>query len=401
MAICCRLQPRNGWSSKFIERFEKLSRDSPHEIKFINPDSKPAIVQLFENGVLFEEHDVTFKNGSISNSCSDPKVQAGSSSSTSDNKISTDIGGHTNAFDTQFSSIHDTNKEFDDIIETMQNAIENLPSGKSGTTEMLMKFTESAHLNDYDIVVIRYVESPKLFTVQQTKAIAEYDAMMDKLSDSCVTAPTIVKPQIGMACAARYESEWYRAEIVAMSGTNAMTRFVDYGNELTIAINQLKQMDDEFLVLPKQAISCCLFGFESLDTTSTARDSFELLAENANGERRNLQVKIHGDVNGIALVNLLDNTQVPILDVSMRLLELTLPRNVFLEYKFKKTNKEPSAAPAPPGTNRFGLNSGSVKNLKARINGRNGDQGDDSTSKERPSDDVNFEEQRSSGDHQS
>lgn len=201
------------------------------------------------------------------------------------------------------------------------------------------KFIEPTPLTDGDFVVIRYVESPKLFCVQQTKNIVEYEAMMDKLCHYCMTAPLLNKLESGVACAARFknDSEWYRAEIVNVNGGKALTRFVDYGIELNTEINTLKKIRHDFLLIPKQAVRCCLIGFDSVQTPSnSSQDQMELLAEDSIGERRNFRVKIHGNVDDAVLVNLIDESMTPNLNLSMRMLQLSMPQKSLRLYETQK-----------------------------------------------------------------
>ncbi|KAJ6642396.1 Maternal protein tudor [Pseudolycoriella hygida] len=210
------------------------------------------------------------------------------------------------------------------------------------------KFIEPIALKDDDFVVIRYVDSPKLFCVQQTKNIKEYDAMMDRLCVYSMTAPTLQKIQNGVACAARYknDSEWYRAEIVNLNDTKALIQFVDYGIEVTTEVGTLKEISNEFLAMPKQAVRCCLSGFEVIQTPSnSSQDQMELLAEDSIGERRNFRVKFFGNLHDTVLVNLIDESQVPHLDLSKRMLQLSLPQKSFRQYELRLQNKVPNSRP--------------------------------------------------------
>ncbi|XP_037035914.1 maternal protein tudor-like isoform X2 [Bradysia coprophila] len=320
LAILCRLESKHGtFSPRLIEKFESLSRDDVYEMKFVSMESNPAVVQLFVDGLLFAENEDTMSVPAL------------------------------NGFDKQFDDIAESNKKFDEILDKMSElVVQNLPSTHldetPSTTYEVPKFACPTSLKDGDLVVIRYVESPTLFSVQLTTSIAEYDAMMDRLCDYCPTAPTILKPQIGMACAASYknDSEWYRAEILNIGRKDALTRFVDYGIELRIEINKLKEIGNEFLLMPKQAIPCCILGFESLKATRTVIDKFEFLAEHSNGDRRKFQVSTFGTVNGTILVNLVDVKAVPVLDLSMRLMQLSLPQEKFREFRQQALQKRES-----------------------------------------------------------
>lgn len=252
--------------------------------------------------------------------------------------------------------VHPDGKAFVQYCELSINGESVLNRLKNIMSE-IPKFIEPTTLNDDDFVVIRYVESPKLFCVQQTKNIVEYNAMMDKLCHYCMTAPSLTKHHIGIACAARFknDSEWYRAEIVNVNGNSALIRFVDYGIELKNEISTLKEIRYDFLMMPKQAVRCCLFGFDLVQTpSSSSQDQMELLAEDSLGERRNFRVKIHGNVDETILVNLTDESQLPYLDLSMRMLQLSMPQKSFRQYElqlqYKKPNSRSTVTPinAPP-----------------------------------------------------
>ncbi|KAG4077014.1 hypothetical protein HA402_016001 [Bradysia odoriphaga] len=320
LAILCRLESKHGtFSPQLVERFENLSRDDAYEMKFVSEESNPAIVQLFVDAVLFAESKKATKFVSV------PAL---------------------NDFDKQFDDIEETNRKLEEILNEMSELVAKslLSTHQDETPSMpheMPKFVEPTSLKDGDFVVIRYVESPTLFSVQLTTSIAEYDAMMDRLCDYCATASAILRPQVGMACAASYknDSEWYRAEILNIGRNDALTRFVDYGIELTIEINKLKEIGNEFLLMPKQAIPCCILGFESLKAVRAIKDLFEFLAEYSNGGRRKFQARTFGTVNGTTLVNLVDVKAVPVLDLSMRLMELGLPRVRSREQQTLKKSK--------------------------------------------------------------
>lgn len=219
---------------------------------------------------------------------------------------------------------------------------ENLLNRLKDIVSKVPKFLEPATLSDDDVVVIRFVESPKLFYVQQTKNIVEYENMMDKLYQYCEGAPFLNEFEKGVACAARYkdDKEWYRAEIISVNGSDALIRFVDFGIELKTKARELKEISYEFLSMPKQAVLCCLFAFDTMQTLSnSARDQMELLAEDTVGERRNFRVKVHGNVGNAMLVNLIDESQVPYLDLSKRMLQLSLSQKSFKQYELKLQNK--------------------------------------------------------------
>lgn len=61
-----------------------------------------------------------------------------------------------------------------------------------------------------------------------------------------------------MACVARYaaDGKLYRSEIVSLDDKTARLRFVDYGNEEDIDVNQLLPLYAQLAVFPPLAFLC-------------------------------------------------------------------------------------------------------------------------------------------------
>lgn len=198
-------------------------------------------------------------------------------------------------------------------------------------------------LTENDFVVIRYIESPKKFFVQRTANIAEYETMMDRFMVYCKTAPQAKNVCVGMACGAEYadDPEKYRVEVLKMTGQRALIQYVDFGILGEINISDLKAITFEYLRMPRQASECCLKCFEEIDNLSElARNQLEMLAEDTVGDRRNFKVRLCGKVsNSVYLLNLIDDSAKPSLDLSVRMLKLALPQKTyryFEQHKFQK-----------------------------------------------------------------
>lgn len=55
------------------------------------------------------------------------------------------------------------------------------------------------------------------------------------------------------------DNTWNRARILQIiDSTTVKVQFVDYGNEETIQLSEVKELQSEFMVLPVQSVSCCL-----------------------------------------------------------------------------------------------------------------------------------------------
>lgn len=381
MAVLCSLETDNGiFSQQMVEEFENLSRKKLFEIKYLSENSVPAIVQIFENGVQFMDKPTIISEPKESSAKSMYEVHIAEKilSSHSQIHLDRDMDEVNTAVietkDYKKTAVFDESENFIDDTKTFSTAttLEEQKQGEDYQREKASasdgvsfpavceaqcnkltisgeqmlnrpkdipfpKYIEPIQLNDGDDIVIRYVESASVFYVQKTKNIPYYNDMVDKLMQYCLTAPSLKTFETGMACAAIYrlDSEWYRAQIEEINGKDALIRFVDFGVVLPTETINLKEISKAFMLYPKQAVRCCLLGFDTLQSSCTSSDRMELLAENALGERRNFRVKIYGHVNDSILVNLTDELETPPLDLSKRMLQLSLPHDTYRSYKWK------------------------------------------------------------------
>lgn len=69
----------------------------------------------------------------------------------------------------------------------------------------------------------------------------------------------------GLICALEVQSNWRRAQVVALiSFTRVKIKLVDSGGFLEAAVDDLRQIREDFLLLPFQAVECHLHGVHSL-----------------------------------------------------------------------------------------------------------------------------------------
>ena len=118
-------------------------------------------------------------------------------------------------------------------------------------------------------VCVSYVKSPGNFFVQlleKAKSLKELMHGMDELYSSMSQQEEVLfSLNIGVFCVAKFseDSVWYRARIVSLEGETTRVRFVDYGNEETVAASDLKQLRVQFATEPCCAIHCTLEGLSS------------------------------------------------------------------------------------------------------------------------------------------
>ena len=68
-------------------------------------------------------------------------------------------------------------------------------------------------------------------------------------------------PEVNRPCIAQYADEegnsaWYRAQITEINGDVANVLFVDYGNSECVTVNELKEINEEYLKVAPYALCC-------------------------------------------------------------------------------------------------------------------------------------------------
>uniref|UniRef100_A0AAG5CS70 Tudor domain-containing protein n=1 Tax=Anopheles atroparvus TaxID=41427 RepID=A0AAG5CS70_ANOAO len=63
-------------------------------------------------------------------------------------------------------------------------------------------------------------------------------------------------PAVGELVLAKYENAWYRAQVCELSDQFLSVFYVDYGNQESLPINDVRMCPDRFKYMPQQAICC-------------------------------------------------------------------------------------------------------------------------------------------------
>ncbi|XP_066589234.1 maternal protein tudor [Prorops nasuta] len=131
-----------------------------------------------------------------------------------------------------------------------------------------------------EIVHVSFVNSCSSFYVQLSSQVKSLENIMTSLAEFCKTAPSLNQVQAvkGLPCSALYESHWYRAKILSISGEKAHIIYVDFGNEENVPVSSLRLIRNDLVTsLREQAIKCVWNGYESKFTEQGYNDQFEAL----------------------------------------------------------------------------------------------------------------------------
>ncbi|CAL1676055.1 unnamed protein product [Lasius platythorax] len=131
-----------------------------------------------------------------------------------------------------------------------------------------------------EVVHVSYVESCKKFFVQLDNGIKSLESIMAGLAQYAKMASVLNAAQLkaGSPCAALYDSQWYRAQILNVTGDKVKVVYVDYGNEEVLPTMSLRAIHNDLVTsLPAQAVKCALNGYEVLLSDQEVSNYFERL----------------------------------------------------------------------------------------------------------------------------
>ncbi|XP_017311763.1 tudor domain-containing 6 isoform X1 [Ictalurus punctatus] len=136
-----------------------------------------------------------------------------------------------------------------------------------GTQDLKGIFTESLLPNTDHVAVVQHVDSPSKFWIQTQKYAAEFDLLMDGLTEMCSDLTRarglIIKPVAGRLCVAKAKDDvFYRAAICEVFETKAEVFFLDYGNKELVDCSNLRELPLSYQNLPALAVKCALYGVQ-------------------------------------------------------------------------------------------------------------------------------------------
>ncbi|XP_076298394.1 protein tudor-like [Lasioglossum baleicum] len=174
----------------------------------------------------------------------------------------------------QYGDLYDDGKNLKDILRQAfpTPTVSPISFGYQEPTKLLKGAEEIVHVS--------FVESCRKFFVQLDSSAGSLESVMNCLTEFCQTAPTLSLTQlkIGLPCAALYENQWYRAQILGVNAANVKILYVDYGNEETVNASYLRFIHDDLIKrLEAQAIKCILHGSELFASTQEISTKFESL----------------------------------------------------------------------------------------------------------------------------
>lgn len=255
LAIHCGLQGivpslgSKGWSRHTVSAFKEILLDKEVSITITNTtkNAHHLVLLRMDNGE--DVGDCLVRSGFTSRSDAD---NASSSTQTSqgpsdDLYLSTASSHLDSNSSAQPSSQHSSEAGGDVAVVTK------IPP-------TLFTYPITPEVNTRLQVMVVFATSPNNFFCQDSETSHRLDEVMEKLAQCCPTAPLISSPAVGQPCAALYPADgcWYRAEVIEVTGSQALVQFVDYGNSELVDVSSIVALQSDLISLPVQAFWCSL-----------------------------------------------------------------------------------------------------------------------------------------------
>ncbi|KAE8748672.1 hypothetical protein FOCC_FOCC004685 [Frankliniella occidentalis] len=128
-------------------------------------------------------------------------------------------------------------------------------------------FLESETSEEVEFICAEVVEGVTLFYVQRTKFKPLLTNLIDEINKdtSKRKEEEVLSLTPGDICLAKYEQKWQRAKMLSINDNTASVFYVDYGDDSTVSLEELKSIPEWAITkLPFQAIECSLAGISSI-----------------------------------------------------------------------------------------------------------------------------------------
>ena len=129
-------------------------------------------------------------------------------------------------------------------------------------------------------VYVTQTDSVASFWCQLVKFYSKLDELMGNLETFCNSKPAAADFSVNMACGAKFSGDdsWYRGKVAAVYPVSVEVLFVDYGNSEKVLKSDIRNLSEDLIELPTQAIHCTLENSSS-STNQLTKKFLELTSD--------------------------------------------------------------------------------------------------------------------------
>ena len=131
----------------------------------------------------------------------------------------------------------------------------------------------SVDIGSTEAVYVTQTDSVASFWCQLVKFYSQLDELMGNLETFCNSKPAAVDFHVNMACGAKFSGDgsWYRGKVAAVYPDSVEVLFVDYGNSEKVPKSDIRNLSEDLIKLPTQAIHCTLENSSSSTNQHTKK----------------------------------------------------------------------------------------------------------------------------------
>lgn len=142
----------------------------------------------------------------------------------------------------------------------------------------------------FDVFISEVQRPDKMyFQVLSQENATGLAALSEMLNTYCTTADNSpYKPVLGELCCARFTEDgmWYRCVAEQeLSESMMVVKFVDYGNQDSVAVDSIRRITSEFTHLPLQARQCYLAGIQPTTRSFWSQDALNFVKGHLTNQR--------------------------------------------------------------------------------------------------------------------
>ncbi|XP_052741702.1 maternal protein tudor isoform X2 [Bicyclus anynana] len=236
--------------------------------------------------------------------------------------------------------------QYGELYLNNQNVLDILLANKK--EKLQFKWLDKLPLGTRQSVLVSYVDSCIKFYVQLSDNIDDLNTVMNAVKAHCENSSSPGELAVGAACCAKFpdDANWYRAIVRETRGNKVVVVYVDYGNEQEVNVEDLRTITPDLIKLPAQAMKCALKGFENKPVETKTSNQLEMIAL-----EKTLMAHVVGMLsNDTMIVTLVDDTDIPPLDVARKMTQLSMPRSVEPKVTTPNRKEAPENFSSPEGS---------------------------------------------------
>lgn len=216
--------------------------------------------------------------------------------------------------------------------------------------------TISLPTDSFHDLTVTWVEDPSHFWCQLLANVQTVAILMENLAEVYTNLGPAELPLqsciVGYPCCAKFyeDDAWYRAIITNVSSIatgQIEVRFVDYGNSQDTELSDVKDLKDEFLKEPCQAMYFAIAGVEPASKDGQWPDEAKVLFEKLINQKHVVGLVTRVESDGRHRVKVMDTTS----DLDMELNQILIAANYGVKSDDTPTSTPltmPPAKPSPP-----------------------------------------------------